>query len=131
MTLPASIEAAIVAHAREAAPAECCGLLLGDGSTIRAATPARNIADDVLRRYLIDPADHLQAIRDARQRALDVIGAYHSHPRSSATPSPTDEAGAFSGFVFLIVGLGLESPEVRAWTWTDGNFTALPLVRVL
>ncbi len=131
MTLSRLAEAVILAHAREASPAECCGLLLGERDTIVDATPARNAADDPTRRYLVDPQDHFRAIRDARRRALDVVGAYHSHPRSTASPSPTDRADAFNDFVFLIVGLGPTPPEIAAWTWVDGNFIALPLVRFL
>ena len=129
MRLLAPVEAAIVAHARSAAPDECCGLLLGTADTISEARPARNIAADVRRRYLIDPVDHLAAIREARQRSLEVVGAYHSHPRSGAMPSATDAAEAFGAFLFVIVGLQAEPPEIRAWTWEEGNFTAVPLVR--
>jgi proteasome lid subunit RPN8/RPN11 len=123
-------ETAIVEHARLESPSECCGLLIGDADGIAEAIPARNIATDVAREYLIDPRDHLRAIRAARARGLDVVGAYHSHPRSAAAPSPTDAAAAFSDFVYLIVGLRREPPELAAWTWADGNFTAVPLVRV-
>jgi proteasome lid subunit RPN8/RPN11 len=131
VTLPGEVEVAVLAHARQAAPAECCGLLLGLADRIVEARPARNVADDPLRRYLIDPADHLHALRSARERLLDVVGAYHSHPRSSATPSPTDRDAGFSHFVFLIVGLGADPPELRAWRWDEGNFTAVPLVRIV
>jgi desampylase len=92
--------------------------------------PAANVADDPLRRYLIDPRDHLGAIREARARGLQVIGAYHSHPRSAAVPSATDAAEGFGNFVFVIAGLALEPPELTAWAWSDGNFTAVPLVRL-
>jgi proteasome lid subunit RPN8/RPN11 len=131
VTLPGEVEAAILAHARQAAPAECCGLLLGLDDTIVEARPARNVADDPTRRYLIDPADHLHALRSARDRSLDVVGAYHSHPRSSATPSPTDREAGFSHFLFLIVGLAADPPELRAWRWDEGNFSTVALVRIL
>ncbi len=49
---------AVVAHAREAAPDECCGLLLGRDGEIVDAIRARNIAADPATRFLIDPADH-------------------------------------------------------------------------
>ena len=129
MTILASVEAAIVSHARATAPAECCGLLLGTGDTITDARPARNLADDTVRTYLIDPADHLAAIRDARGRSLEVVGAYHSHPRSAPLPSPTDAAAAFGEFVFVIVGLATDPPEIRAWSWAQRNFVPVPLVR--
>jgi proteasome lid subunit RPN8/RPN11 len=58
-----------------------------------------------------------------------VVGAYHSHPRSHATPSATDAADAFAGFLYVIVGLTSIPPELTAWIWADGNFTPVPLVR--
>ena len=129
MRLPAHVEAVVIAHARRDRPAECCGLLLGNGEEIREAVPTRNAADHPLRRYLVDPHEYFHVIRSARQRSLQVIGVYHSHPHSSATPSATDQAEGFSQFIFLIVGLAVDPPEVSGWTWADGNFTALPIVR--
>jgi proteasome lid subunit RPN8/RPN11 len=91
--------------------------------------PTRNVADDPERRYRVDPADHLRCIREGRRRGLEVIGVYHSHPRSGAQPSATDRDEGFGGFVFLIVGLGAEVPEVAGWVWAEGNFAPFPLVR--
>ena len=120
----------MIEHAREAAPDECCGLLIGDSTRITAAIRARNRAEDARRRYLVDPQDHFAALRRARTEGLEVIGAYHSHPRSDAVPSPTDRAEGVAEFLYVIVGLLEEPPAVRAWTWADGNFTDVPLVRI-
>jgi proteasome lid subunit RPN8/RPN11 len=120
----------MIAHARQQSPDECCGLLLGQTGRIADAVAVTNVAHDPRRRYVIDPREHLRVVREARTRQLDVIGAYHSHPRSAPVPSATDAAEAFSGFVFLIVGLAAEPPELSAWTWTGGNFAAVPLVRL-
>jgi proteasome lid subunit RPN8/RPN11 len=105
-------------------------LLLGTDADILDCRSAANVANDPLRRYLIDPHDHLRAIREARARGLEVIGAYHSHPRSAAVPSFTDAAEGFDHFVFVIAGLVAEPPELTAWRWAGGNFTAVPLVRL-
>ena len=129
MKLREPVASAIVAHARRAAPQECCGLLLGVNNEIVDALAAHNIAVDPTRRYLVDPRDHLAAVREARRRGLDVIGAYHSHPRSAAEPSATDTAEGFSEFLFVIVGLASDPPELTGWKWVAGNFEAVPLVR--
>ena len=130
VTISVGVAAAIITHAREAQPNECCGLLLGTPTHVAAAVRARNLAEDPTRRYLIDPQDHLNAIRLARQRGDQVVGAYHSHPSSNAAPSSTDAAQGFSQFLWVIAGLGTEPPELTAWTWSDGNFAAVALVRV-
>jgi desampylase len=130
VTLPDAVAHAIVRHARETAPAECCGLLLGDDASITAAVRAGNTAADPTRQYVVDPHDHFAAIRRARASGQQVLGAYHSHPRSPAVPSPTDAAAAFERFLFVIVGLAADPPELTAWRWVSGNFAAVPLVRV-
>jgi len=66
----------IIEHAREAAPAECCGLLLGRGDEIVEAVRTRNIAAQPTR-FLIDPKDHINGRREARRRGLEVVGFYH------------------------------------------------------
>lgn len=131
LTITHAAETAILAHARRQAPEECCGLLLGTGTAIVEAVAVANVAEHPTRRYLIDPREHLRVMRDARERSLEVIGAYHSHPRSRAVPSETDRAEAFSGFYFLIAGLGANPAELQAWTVIDGNFAAVPFVRHL
>lgn len=125
---------AIVAHAREAGPAECCGLLVGTGSSIAEAARTKNIADDTRSCFLIDPKDHIDGRRGARQRGLEVIGFYHSHPRSPALPSATDRAEAtYSGHLYLIISLAQEPPDVGLFSLdgaTPGNFLRLPFVTV-
>ena len=126
MTIAREVIADIEAHARDTAPEECCGLLLGTPDRIAASVRARNIADDRERRFLIEPHDHFAAIRRGRTLGFDVIGAYHSHPASPAVPSETDRLEAFEAFVFVIVG----AMETRAWRLSSGNFTEVPLVRL-
>jgi proteasome lid subunit RPN8/RPN11 len=118
----------MVAHALETAPDECCGLLLGRDDHLVEAVPVRNTADDRLRRYRIDPAEHFAVIRSARARHLDVLGAYHSHPRSAPTPSPTDRAEAFGAFLFVIIAVAPVT-DVRAFRFENGNFVPVPFVR--
>jgi proteasome lid subunit RPN8/RPN11 len=106
---------AIILHARDAAPAECCGLLLGTADSIADARRARNLATNP-NRFLIDPKDHIDARRDARSLDLDVVGFYHSHPHSAPVPSATDLAEAsYPDHLYLIVGLAGTRTEVRLY----------------
>jgi len=120
--LPAAVRDAVVVHAREAAPAECCGMLVGAAGAITSAVRSRNLSDRPTR-FLVDPVDHVQARRDARAAGLDVVGFYHSHPHSSAEPSPTDVAEAsYPNHVYLIVGLKGEAAETRLYRFTGESF---------
>jgi proteasome lid subunit RPN8/RPN11 len=100
-------------HARADAPRECCGLLVGTAERIVDSVRAANLHEGTTR-FLIDPRDHVRAIRDSRARQLDVVGFYHSHPRSPAYPSETDVAeSGYAGALHLIVGVGTQGPERR------------------
>ena len=122
---------AVEAHAREAMPEECCGLLLGTGCEIVDLVRAGNIADDPLSRFLIAPEDHFAARRAARARGLDVVGFYHSHPRSPAEPSARDLAEfSYPDHLYLIVGLSVEPAEIGLFRFEGGNFQRVAFVTV-
>lgn len=93
------------AHAREASPRECCGVLLGSEGHVVDSVRATNLAEGNTR-FELDPRDHFRAIRDARTRRLDVVGFYHSHPRTPPYPSPTDIAeNGYAEALHLIAGV--------------------------
>ena len=110
MRIRAAVLEAIVAHARVERPRECCGLLIGAGGVIVEAVATDNVADDPVRRFEIPPIEHIRQLRRCRTLTAetgeqhDVVGAYHSHPRSAAQPSPTDIEQAFQEFVYVIAG---------------------------
>ncbi len=128
MILPRTVRDDVVAHARDAAPAECCGLLVGTTDSIVAAVRAANLSDNPAR-FLLDPADHIRARRAARERGLDVIGFYHSHPHSDARPSPTDLAEAsYPDHIYLIVGVNGEADDVRLYRFDGLRFREIESV---
>lgn len=124
--IPAAIVREMVTHAREEAPRECCGLLVGNRDVVVRSMRARN-RDAKATRYLIDPEDHFKAIRAARDEGLEVIGAYHSHPASAPVPSATDIAEANSGSDFLYVIVSLLDEDVRAYQIDAGACKPLAL----
>ena len=86
---------AIRHHGEETYPYECCGVLLGqiDGEvrTVTSTAPCQNTrTDSPQNRYHIDPRELVRAQREARERGLDIVGFYHSHPDHPARWSPTD-----------------------------------------
>lgn len=120
----------VIAHARREVPSECCGLLLGSADVIDESYPARNLRESATR-FLVDPADHVTAIRKARASGRLVRGAYHSHPRGPSHPSETDLAEATDpDLLHMIVSLGDETAGVKVFEWKGGNFVMVDLVPV-
>ena len=109
---------AIIAHAREASPQECCGLIGGliEGKA-QTIYRARNVARDPLTNYEAAPEDLFAAQRAMRERGEQLLAIYHSHPRSAdPQPSATDVRLAYyPSAVYLIVGLGDSEPCLRAF----------------
>lgn len=111
-------------HALAAAPAECCGLLLGRGDTIERVQPAANVAADPLRFFEIDPAALVAAHRAEREGGPRVIGYYHSHPGGGAEPSATDcEHSTGDLRIWAIIG----RDEVAFWRDCGKGFAATTL----
>jgi proteasome lid subunit RPN8/RPN11 len=86
-------------HGEETYPHECCGVLLGrsaDGvNNVEDAVRAGNTrTDSAHNRYSIAPQELIRIQRQARERDLDIVGFYHSHPDHPAQWSKTDFAEA-------------------------------------
>ncbi len=101
---------AMVAHAREAYPNECCGAMLGsieDGQkVVRAALSLRNAFEgSQAARYELRPEDLLAADRAARERNMDLIGIYHSHPDCDAYFSQTDLKNSCPWYSFVVLSI--------------------------
>jgi [CysO sulfur-carrier protein]-S-L-cysteine hydrolase len=112
----------IVAHAREDAPNECCGLIGGRDGRATSLHRARNEFASPLR-YNVHPEDLLRITTEIERRGEELAGIYHSHTRSEAYPSQTDVnlAANWPDPLYLICSLvDPERPVVRAFAIRDG-----------
>jgi len=94
IVLPEAHFRAVTEHASSAYPEECCGALLGrridKGRKVADVVCCRNVHDTPTTRYAIDPAELVTVQRNARQRGLEIVGFYHSHPDRPSYASRTD-----------------------------------------
>jgi proteasome lid subunit RPN8/RPN11 len=113
---------AMIAHAREAAPAECCGLVGGtSGTQASSLYRLRNVTSEPELRYEAAPEDLFTAQRQMRERGEELLAIYHSHPRSDEpSPSETDVRQAFyPSATYLIIGLAGTAPVVKAFSISE------------
>ena len=110
-------------HGKRDYPFECCGLLLGsfeqEGRKVVVETyPISNAREEEAKRnrFLIRPEELLRGEKYAREKQLDVVGFYHSHPDSPAVPSQYDLEHAWPTYSYIIVAVNDEHAE-DLWSW--------------
>jgi proteasome lid subunit RPN8/RPN11 len=137
LKISADLAQEIRQHGAETYPNECCGALLGrddvDGDAISvggvrlpireivALFPLTNRRDDSPHnRFSVSAEDVRDAEKAAREKKLDVIGWYHSHPDHPARPSQYDREYAWPWYSYIIVSVANGKPEdMTSWRLTD------------
>jgi len=115
LIIPRHILDDLIAHARELAPYECCGLLAGTGNSVSHLYRIKNIvalegahnlssfdpakvahlerlspSDRAEIAFVMDMQDFSAAKKDIRNKGIELQVVYHSHPHDPARPSATD-----------------------------------------
>jgi proteasome lid subunit RPN8/RPN11 len=118
-------------HGADTYPHECCGALLGrDASAgaekfavreILALFPLVNRRDDSPHnRFSVTAEDVRDAEKAGREKNLDVVGWYHSHPDHPARPSQYDREHAWPWYSYVIVSVAKGQPaEMTSWRLND------------
>lgn len=113
----------IVAHARDEAPNECCGMIGGRDGAAASVYRAAN-ADASALRYTVHPQDQLRIMDEIDERGEELAAIYHSHTASPAYPSQTDInlAENWPEPLYVICSIAEpDSPDVRAFAIRDGK----------
>ena len=123
VVVPAAIRAELLAHAREEAPNEACGLVAFREGIAERYLPAENALESPYRFELRprDPADFF--LEDEGYE----LAVFHSHPQSEPKPSRTDleHIGLWEGRPYLI--LRADTGELAGWRISNGGVEPLPL----
>jgi proteasome lid subunit RPN8/RPN11 len=138
-------------HAERTYPEECCGILLGtierradstqktlvdgietvnawseavaaDLESVGIAPSKHPSTSDRRDRYWIDPQVLLHVQKQARDRGLQIIGIYHSHPDHPAVPSESDRQLAWAEYSYVIVSVQQgKVAETRCWSLDENH----------
>ncbi|MEM7725144.1 MAG: M67 family metallopeptidase [Cyanobacteria bacterium P01_A01_bin.45] len=125
-------------------PQECCGIIIGhrqeNTKIVVKIICTENVwnsdesvnfpSEDVTlnqkmgktRRYAIAPLDMLQAQKSARDRNMDIIGIYHSHPDYQAIPSEFDRNCAWQEYSYIIVSvIQGKIDDIQSWVLDENH----------
>ncbi len=144
LTIDPQAAAAMRAHAEEAFPEECCGVLFAgpDGQVVRRMTNVQNRLHaedphahprDARTAYQMEPRELLQVNRDGDRPGWRIVLFYHSHPSHDAYFSATDKARAlwgdpsdpdaepsYPGVAYVVVSVyDRVVRDVKAYAWDE------------
>jgi len=122
VVIPADILAELREHAREALPAEACGVLLvRDGTAERYVRGRNRLASPF--RYELEVDPEVWFMEDEGYE----LAVFHSHPESEPRPSRTDIAniGLWEGKPYLI--MRADTGELRGWSIDGGDVAPFEL----
>ena len=109
-------------HVERDYPFECCGLLIGrfeNGRKVVSETYAiSNAREEEAKRnrFLIRPEELVRGERYAREKSLDIVGFYHSHPDDRAVPSKYDLDHAWPSYSYIVVAVEKgHAADLRSW----------------
>ena len=109
-------------HGERDYPYECCGLMLGrfvDGSKqVSEIYPISNAREEEAKRnrFLIRPEELMRGEKYARDKGLDVVGFYHSHPDDVAVPSQYDLEHAWPTYSYIVMAVDKgRTADLRSW----------------
>jgi proteasome lid subunit RPN8/RPN11 len=122
IVVPPELWSAMVAHARAAAPEECCAIGIGPAGTVAEFHALANVHEQPVTRYEIDARDQLRLHLRAEVERWETTLVFHSHPATEPVPSITDTTLAgWPDAVYAILSLAdPEAPLLRAWSIVDG-----------
>jgi [CysO sulfur-carrier protein]-S-L-cysteine hydrolase len=129
----------IVAHAREEAPNECCGVVavavaqVGDDRARAMAVRRTHNVHASPKRFEIDGRDVLAAMREFEAEGWEIGAIYHSHTHTEPFPSQTDVNFAVNwpGVEWIIVGLADSAQaDVRSYLIEEGVIREVALEQI-
>jgi len=104
-------------HAKDNEPDESCALLLGheeqEQSIVKQIYLAKNVEESPVN-FTISNEELLKGYQLAEEEKLEVIGIFHSHPKSETIPSTTDQKFMHSNPVVWVIFSGMTN-EFKAY----------------
>lgn len=118
--IPQAVYDRMMEQAQKTYPEEACGFVVGKDGRASDYIPIENMDHSTLS-YAMDPKQQLRAFKRIQAEGLELLGIFHTHVASEATPSRVDREMAFYPEVsYLIASLkDMKSPELKSYKILD------------
>ena len=109
---------ALIQHSEKAGLAESCAMLLGTHNdqqwNVKEVLLTRNSHNDSETSFIISPEELLQGHQFAEKKHLELVGIFHSHPNTAASPSNMDKKfmkinGDVPWIIFSVINMDLRA----------------------
>jgi proteasome lid subunit RPN8/RPN11 len=118
MKLFPALQKEVLQHAKDEFPKECAGLVAVVKGR-RRYFPCKNLAETPDEHFILDPTDYLEV-----EKKGEIMAVVHSHPITSATPSPADRVACEKvGVPWFVV-----NPTTEEWGYCEPIGFKLPYV---
>ena len=126
--IPDSFLADLMQHANEESPYEACAILLGNTDEETWQTTEIFLTENIDKseiNFTISNEQLLEGYKRAEEKGLDIVGIFHSHPKSEASPSDTDVKFMKGNPVPWVIYSGL-TKEMKAYL-LDSEMIQIPI----
>lgn len=103
----------MINYCKEGLPYEVCGILAGKDNCVTEIFKIKNVENSSFS-YFMDPKQQLKAMKQMKERFLQFLAVFHSHPFGSPFPSDKDKQLAFYDVYYLIIAL-MPTVEVKCF----------------
>ncbi|MBW6518220.1 MAG: M67 family metallopeptidase [ANME-2 cluster archaeon] len=111
------------------APHEACGILIGrkeqSSIIVEIVVPIKNSRPSD-RSFELDPREHYDAWNRAEEEGMEIVGVYHTHPHSKASPSAWDRE-SMENYQTLWVIVGIDG--IHGFEW-DGGIKPVEVIEI-
>ena len=104
-------------------PNEARGYLAGSDGEVTYSYQLTNV-DHSPEHFSFDPSEQFKAVKDARNKGLQILANYHSHPETPSRPSQEDIRLAYDPEIgYVIISLAAAEPVVKSFRISNGSAT--------
>jgi proteasome lid subunit RPN8/RPN11 len=89
LRIPKTIYQKMLDHAKREWPLECCGILTGKEKTVQKVFELKNTEESPVL-YSMSPQEQMKVFEEMEKASMEMVGIYHSHPKTIPFPSETD-----------------------------------------